>query len=716
MNKVTQAILLASCFSLSNTQIYADAKIQDNEIADLVKFLTSTKILTNSTTNNLVPLSYYTGTQTDIDKYFGDYICAQNSSCSVVDSLYSNPYAILGRGLPPQQGSDQDFLAAQSQLERTDMKYGTDIYDAATWQIALALAAKNGYLDNKTSKSLVANQLQAIMDNGHRATDSNFQYGYQQSISDPAKAFTFRMITTNFHNKDPFYNGKYNDYLSWDYDPEALAKNDPEHHDADFFKYVSTWSDWKPITGENAWAQLIGPLQAEYLLNDGIVNSDSPALANAMNSLYAFSAMQAGIGAFYYAPGGSQGNQGPIAQGEISIENNFSTLAGLQILQQVLQNTTQTDAVKNARAQINVMLHGGTTVNGFKTLGLLGFLYNGAFNKADGVFYTHGIAATPSSMSDWQPDTSHSAGAMAIDVNTWGITALGPETIDSWYGDGSALKMWQKVRENGGYFQNGQLWGVGYTLNNNGGDNPENIMSTEWTAGAINAVQSLINFYSQQDVDITQLQSDLTSMQQGIKNLRNDQYLKAGFIDATPADNFVTVDKDDGAAYLYGSKRFAIPFGWNANTLPSTTSNAWVLMNNFNYNPFQYGGKLNGENYPLPQATDISGNNSDDGLPQAIKLNFNAGNLGTISQLSLSYNMDGSQGNWLTAATVDGRQGSGTVQAGAKGLSIAFNNGGWAGACQLIPANKICKNQDCSEQYSLAAQWSADGKGQCGLE
>lgn len=695
----------------------AKATPDDAEIRELVKFLTSDQLLVNGKSDQQVPLSYYIGTQKEVDSYFGDYICSSDNSCSVVDSLYDNPFAILGRGLPPQQGTSQDAAQAQAQIERTDMKYGADIYDAATWQIALALAAKNGYLDAQKAKTLIDNQLQAILDSTNRATAASFKYGYSKSITDPAKAFTFRMIASNFINKDPFANGKYKDSVSWDYDPDEMAKNDPKHHDADYFKYISTWSDWKPITGENAWAQLIGPLQAEYLLNNGQIAIDSPALINALNSLDAFSAMQAGIGAFYYAPDGSQGNQGPIPKGEISVENNFSALGGLQILKHVLQNTEQTSQVTDALKKIDVMLNGGTTTNGYKTVGLLSFIYNGAYNSNTGLFYTHGTAVIPSSTSDWQPDTSDNAGAMAIDINTWGTSALGVETLEKWFGEGAALKLWQQLRTRGGYYNNGDLWGVGYTLDNNAGDNPEQIMSTEWTAGAINTLQSMIDYYSQKGVDTNQLEVDLESMQQGIIHLRNDQYLKAGFQNATPAENFVVIPPEAGQGYLYASKRFAIPFGWNANTLPSTTSNAWVLMNRFNYNPFQYGGKLSGEDYAVPAKVDLSGGNDTpkDKLPTSVSVNFNAGNLGTITQLSLSYKLDPSQANWVTAATVNGREGSAQLPAGTALISIAFNNNGWAGACQITPAAKICKDDSCSQLFTIATAWSADGKGDCDL-
>ena len=42
--------------------------------------------------------------------------------------------------------------------------------------------------------------------------------------------------------------------------------------------------------------------------------------------------------------------------------------------------------------------------------------------------------------------------------------------------------------------------------------------------------------------------------------------------------------------YLYASKRYFIPFGWNANPLPSTCSTSWVIMLQKHFNPFVLGG------------------------------------------------------------------------------------------------------------------------------
>jgi len=235
-------LLLAGSI-LYNQSLCASSDIK-NETNQLVAFLTSQQLLIQSKDGELVPLSYYIGGKHDVANYFGDFVCMTDNTCSVTDSLYSDPFAILGRGLPPQLGSDDDKARAQAQLERTDMRYGADIYDAATWQIALAAAAHHGYLDKSTAEKLIGNQTKRLLNNHNRATNQSFKYGYKTTISDPRKAFAFRMIATDFINKDPFYQGPYQDFVTWDYEPEEMAKNDPDGHRSVFAPVRSVYLCW----------------------------------------------------------------------------------------------------------------------------------------------------------------------------------------------------------------------------------------------------------------------------------------------------------------------------------------------------------------------------------------------------------------------------------------------------------------------------------------
>jgi hypothetical protein len=722
--------LLCAIFGLllSSGNALLAAKL-DQEIEDLVQFLTSPQMLTPSKNGLLIPLSFYVGSVDDVARYFGDFICAPDNTCRVEDSLYSNPYAfivspfvILGRGLPPQEGTVAEWLQAQTQIERTNIKYGTDIYHAAIWQIALALAAENDYLSSTQAQTLVTNELDSISLPVNRAIDPLFKYGNQLVIGDPTKAFSFRLLATNYYNQDPFVGSRYQQLISWDYDPAILAANDPEGHSPDFFTYITTWSDWKPLTGENAWAQLIGPLQAEYIFNEGEISASSKALQNAMHSLYAFSAMQTATGALYYAPEGVRDSQGTLPSGLVVIEDNFSVLAGLQILKNILENTEQTADVIVALQNIDVLLNGGRTVNGWQTRGLLSFLYNGAYDTQNQVFYTQGSINIPFSFEDWAPDISPHLPTMGVNVNLWGISVLGVETVDNWFGQGTARNIWRIVRNQGGYFQNDSLWGLGFTLNNHTEIEPEDILSAENTASAINTLRALIDHYGRLEEDTSDLETDLTQMRTNLVNLRNDEYLASGFVEATPARFFIELPQELGRAYLYASRRSPLPFPflWNANTLSSLSATAWVLVSKFDFNPFQYTGRLQGERYTIPVKVNILDRDTDPeggALPRTVKVTYNRGNLGSITKLIISYNLDGSQVNWIVAGTTLQRMGVATLPIGAEGILISFyTDSGWAKACQVIPAARICKDNACTSTFTIAAIWSSNGQGRCRLE
>jgi hypothetical protein len=709
-----KVLALSVCLGLTSTSLNALIAQEYNK-ADLqmvLKFLTSNLLLTKDAQGKKVPLSYAVGTKNDIQRYFGDFICQNQNSCSVIDTMYSNPYAILGRGLPPFQGSEFDIKAAQAQIERTDMVYGSNVYDSATWQIALALGAKHNLLNKETATKLIYNQLNRLNYEKNRATSDTFQYGYSTTISDPKKSFVFRMMATNFHNKDPFVGTKYESDIQYDYDPEKMSKNDPNGNSADFFKHVSTWSDYKPIAGENAWALLIGPLQSEALLNNGNMPVNSIALINAINSLDAFSAMQSGVGGIYYAPGGSLGNMGSIPKGEISVENNLSVLGGLQILKATLVVAPQTVEVKTALEKINVLLYGGQTISGHETKGLISFFYHYGFNKKAGVFITHGIAIDPTSMTSFNPDLSTDSKAIAVDVNTWGISALGPATIDLWYGNGTARAIWEKVKAGGGYYQNGKLLGVGFTLNNE----HEKVMTSEWSAGAVTALDSLIAYYESKGASVASLKKDRTDIIAGIEQLSMANYLAANFDNAVQERYFYNMPKQYGKAYLYASKRFLIPFGWYANPLPSTCANAWVIMNAMKFNPFQFKGALLTKPYDKPENSEGGDNESDDDKNNDHRLLtrvvYNAGNLGSIDELAISYSQNGQ--NWVTASTNTTRSGIAMVPTEAKLLSISFRVGqSWYGACKVYQVDAICKNVNCTQTKVVQTLWSPNGSASC---
>ena len=546
----------------------------------------------------ILPLSYY-----NTAEYWGEYVCKINGiNCHVIDQYNSGNHTLT----PTINSPGRDL-----QTERVNVNSGADIYDAATWQLALSVAAKHG-LKSSANKSLfdIANNQNHLLrlgydgdavgtfavgaNRGVTTPDGVFKYN-GQSITNPEQAYFFRMIARDWLAADPFINSDYTKYIT----SKNLPANNPLYK-----KGKITWTDWKPISGENAWAFLIGPLQSAYLQDinsggKGVIAFDSVPVQNALNILYAFSRMQAKIGAVYYAAEGSLPNTGnkPVDRYEVSTENSASLLAGLLMLKNILmqENTGQTQPYLKA---IEVMINGGVMPNGESTEGLLNYFKKYAWDANANNFYQGGLANKPGKPV-WIPTTE----PRPVDVNTWTVAVLGQPLIDSWYGFGTAYKIWNKMKAWGGFYDdNGNLWGVGYSNHDGNGlghSNKNGIMSAEWSAGAINMLNILVAQYSSQKASpadakkyVASLQTDLQSMEAHINALRVTNYSRQSLFDSVRPPNYdrlVGLAKNQ-QAYLYASKRYFIPFGWYANPLPSNASTSWALLMNYKYNPFTLGG------------------------------------------------------------------------------------------------------------------------------
>lgn len=598
----------------------------EDEVTAIVSFLVSdgnfqeesgTGVTYVGTTEALsgvrLPLSYYSTVA-----YWGEYVPttvtpSQGSPLDVTDTFHSD-YTLT---------PDPNTTGGKLQTERLNVYNGTDIYDAACWQIGLAVAAKagihppsgiEGLFDLTNNQNLL---LQIGYDGNIPATNpppteganravsnQTFDY-YGNTIKDPKNAYFFRMVTQNWLSTDPFMGTPYISHIT----AVGLPSN-PRYKAG-----IVTWMDWKPITGENAWAFFIGPLQTELLKQQSqgadCVPFNAPAVQNALNVLVAFSYMQSpSTGAMYYAVKGSLGNTGSgTVDYQVSTENNASTLAGLIVFKKVLQDELQYDPnltadqknqIQEALATIQTIIYGKDGKSG-----ILGYMQNYAWDKTHGIFYQGGVADKPG-----QPTWSPTVEPKAVDVNTWGVSVLGQPTIDSWFGFGTAYNIWQNVKEWGAFYgpQNA-LWGVGYSDQDNngkGGDYQKGIISAEWTAGAINMVRVLITQYTavessskyspqeQQQAKqfVAALQVDHDSMVKYLLTLRSDQYAETEAYTPVRPENYNTlVPISSGQlAFIYASKRYMIPFGWFANPLPSTTSTSWSLMLQYNYNPFNPDG------------------------------------------------------------------------------------------------------------------------------
>jgi len=599
-------LLVSLLLSAVSPSLGGESKKLD-QLESAFRFLVSDRdqggILYTATAGKLkgrqLPLSFH-----DTAAYWGEHVCG-NRDCRVVDQY--NPQAFT---LSPQ-----DSEAGDLQTERVNTHNGSNIYDAATWQIAVMLGAqRNGFKleGDREAYELVSHQ-NLLYKEGHfggdphpaatqiRAVTAGDVFIYnQQQIKDPHLAYSFRMLPKQWLADDPLKGSKYMQLING----VGLPLDAGEYS----LGRIS-WTDWKPITGENSWAFLIGPLQAaalHYRIDQPghYVPLEDPALENALQILPTFALMQSSVGGVYYAPAGTVANQGSTLVDPffVAVENNISLYAGIRLLSHVLNNTLsrqadlQPDDQKRITRALELceVIHSGGTFKGKSTRGLQSFLRYQAWNQ--GEFVQGGWADKPGLEQLWRPAVA----LKAVDVNTWGVAAIGAATIDQWHGFGSAFHLWQEVKSWGGYGEGTTLWGVGFSNQDGGGIDASGkyrnaVLSAEWTFGAITMVREMLSHYQhstgnpQYDQQArsfcTILQQDEHSMLAAMERLQLKAYAQTSF--PGQPSKFKTLFSLSTNPMLYASRRFFIPFGWYANPLPSTCATAWKLMVANQFNPFQ---------------------------------------------------------------------------------------------------------------------------------
>jgi len=509
--------------------------------------------------------------------------------------------------------------------ERTLTRFGLNLYDAATWQIALALWNLYDVAFIYESNILYTSTTGAAgRKNGNpggianiRADTDDFKYGstlisgsslkqitYPGNVThiktdpttgepdtdNPVKvgpgAMYYRMIGPKYQMIDPM-TGNYDN--SWKYpwpNPDTRVKWNTYG--------LIHFNDWKPITGENVWACMLGPLQALALKTNGNLTNTTcgnyfrypqaqcdwktfdttpPPIQLGISILPALKALQTTPGSLYHCPLGSKIFPPDPQEGtNVSNENNFSGYASLKIFQDALFNYTggsPSDGVLQYALQTAQDLVKGldSWFDNDQILSPKTELPGGAqVIPQGGHVNSSGYFPVPLSIS----------GGLAIDCQTWGMTVLGAPRLDKKYGAGFAYGIWQTSKKLAGYYKGDVLAGVGYTdITVNGTVAGQNdIWSAEWTFGAINMAQTLSQQYA--DAGNAQMASDLLN-------------------DAQSMYNEVTKLWPDGlrfpdGSYVYANKRFFIPWGWFSNPISATCSTAWSVFQELNYDPFHYGG------------------------------------------------------------------------------------------------------------------------------
>lgn len=466
-----------------------------------------------------------------------------------------------------------------SLIERLILEEGLSIYDAALWQITLTML---GGKNNLRAASLPVE----IYWEGTLGELTSIRAGYngQPFVYDPReqdlvpadlsrkgqRGFLFRIINANgrFTMSDP---GNGLEYFE---------------HFPNFSRIH--WEDWKPIAGENAWVamaalQLYHKKYFDPLSNTYDTASPSVELNLSEELARAAIILQSDCGGIRMAPLGTYyhlldindtgspeeitsrlDEQARIVQAsqlkkktrtrqmgkiefpehdiwyyeEISTENNLSWYAAFRMLYKITEKPRYKEAMEKIEAYL------------IKTWSPdKHFFYQGMH------FYN----------DEWLTNTRF----FATDVQNWALIVLGPQKIDEWFGEGSAMAIWKNTKERSGcYNDDNELQGMGFTQE-------QDQISVEWTAGAILAARALERYYAPAHPSwAEEAVKDIRSMRRGVEPYRRDI-------------------SSDTAAYAYSSKRGWIPFGWFSHDpeVLSLVSTCWIILVDSDFNPFVLSGK-----------------------------------------------------------------------------------------------------------------------------
>ena len=427
---------------------------------------------------------------------------------------------------------------------------GTNIYDAAVWCMSTALLGAPELCTKYMNDVLVAHktvQFQNIRATApckgvmyfDQCTDNcGFCYGDGAVSLGDDNAYFFRMIA---------------DYwaLEGTVDARCPAKGK-----------TWTWNDYKPVLGENSWAQLIGPAQHAMISakwDAKAVPDDHPLFKLAIPFLTTLEAMRVGdTGAVYYTAWNTwfgHTKDSMRAGATFSIENMASLYAGLEALEYILKNKPNS-AHAGQLPRVTALLDGSRRA------------LIASWDPEKKFFRQGGTYNKNTKALEW---TQNGATDFAVDCQTWVATVLGVDLVDATFGAGASYELWQNTKRLGGYHckDTGAFCGVGYTYTDLDGE----ILSGEWTYGAINWLKAMLvqaeGKYSTEQLN--NLRMDIAAMEGATARLLYSQ-----------AD--INGNKYD--AIKYADRRYYIPFGWWANPLPSVASVGWAAMTQAGYNPF----------------------------------------------------------------------------------------------------------------------------------
>jgi len=458
----------------------------------------------------------------------------------------------------PQCGayvSADNLNAYQFQTEELLTVAGLNLYDGAMWMISMSLLGGiNTALQYQQTNLVGHKTLQFPNIKADMPCRGVIEYGQcTDSSEDGSCGFCYGDTPDKSLNTDQAYFFRMVSDV-WSFDGTQDARCPVLNGAPNTWK----WNDYRPVTGENSWANLIGPLQVAYLQAAGNVNNipdASSAFFLALNFIPAVEKMLiVNYGAIYYAPRNTWDAEDPQIGDSISTENNISLLAGLKMLLYILRTRTSR-IYASFEPRVEQLVNHITNYLRSSYNHQYGYFSQGAKYTGDTKVWT------------WVKEPF-----FAVDCQTWAITVLGKDVIDGWYGAGTALHIWNTTKTIGGYqYDPKTSWvrGVGFTENAK-----DQVFSGEWSLGAINMLHALAASYG--GAEQKALLAEAEYMRQAIEtDLVKQGTLKGG---------------QSTSAVLYANKRYFIPFGWYANPLWSTASTSWTVTTDMQFNPFYLGG------------------------------------------------------------------------------------------------------------------------------
>eukprot|EP01128_Nolandella_sp_AFSM9_P010103 TRINITY_DN6932_c0_g1_i1.p1 TRINITY_DN6932_c0_g1~~TRINITY_DN6932_c0_g1_i1.p1 ORF type:complete len:719 (-),score=179.21 TRINITY_DN6932_c0_g1_i1:81-2237(-) len=555
-----------------------------------------------------------------------------NDVIPYTSQLYWKSHLYLADGARDYNGTRLRFWDIEAIQERALTHVGLNIYDGGVWSISLALAGLSDFVDIYTRNVLLTSSTGANVAVGGlksiRAWEPNpdpesppdpFYYGKDQitnenigQVTMPANLtfirfmdgcecasagccpqeglneipgnFFYRMIGPKFILDDPLQ-GVYGDV--WRAEPFGPNPDPAQSWNA---AGIAHWNDWKPITGENVWAGILAPLQVDFIRNCSNVMDFSSfeeaphSVQLAVSLLKASDALLSPLGSMYHCPEGTKMYPpDPDEATNVSNENNFSAWAAYKALQWFLQEYyTGGDPVLDEAKEINDRLVQGLDDWFAKYLMPNKLVGEDVISQGGHVSF----------MGDYEPQDGDQG--FAVDCQTWGLLVEGAKRFDASYGSKTtAYEVWQATKKLAGFYVNGELAGVGYTIPNgyNGTAYQGDVWSGEWSWGAVFMARKLSMEYATfgKTQWANDLMADVDSM---VKHLTMEVNPGPDGL-WTPGGGLKQID----GSYLYANARFFIPWGWYSNPIAATASTGWAQFYAYKYNPFELGGGRNSTFY-----------------------------------------------------------------------------------------------------------------------